>query len=281
MAKRKKFYGIRFGFDKDLNQEVRGVVAESWSYVFDVTNGVPGAKQAGFATREEAERYAIGEDIKPSSCGIKSFKPVCYVSGSKKFTKYSEAKAYADANGFTVEGCRNELEAHNYSDHAYEYAYSVTQETVAVPEAKTGDCVEIYTDGSFKEGVAGAAFIAVSGDEVIGKGGCTAPDKYCAQNVYGETLAVVKALQWARKNNVDKITIFHDYVGVAAWVTPHLTKPGKTVWTAKEAVSKNYQQAYFKFAEGLDVSFIKVAAHTGDKYNEMADQLAKEYASKR
>ena len=48
------------------------------------------------------------------------------------------------------------------------------------------------------------------------------------------------------------------------------------VWKANKPGTKKYKEFIVNKRRLIDISFEKVAAHTGDTYNEMADQLAKE-----
>ena len=46
-------------------------------------------------------------------------------------------------------------------------------------------------------------------------------------------------------------------------------------WKAEKEGTKRYKQYYDSVKDRLAVRFVKVAAHTGDTYNEMAARLAK------
>lgn len=79
-----------------------------------------------------------------------------------------------------------------------------------------------------------------------------------------------KVLGLARKLRMDHIMIFHDYAGIANWPL------GK--WKAKNKYTRDYIAYVWKIAtEGLmDITFVKVSAHTGIVGNDEADKLAKE-----
>ncbi|WP_461207686.1 ribonuclease H1 domain-containing protein [Clostridium sp. DL1XJH146] len=89
------------------------------------------------------------------------------------------------------------------------------------------------------------------------------------RQVAGELRGAVRALEYARDNNINKIIIFHDYVGVANHVLG--------IWQAKEQSSIEYKEIMQQLMKdsGVEVQFVKVDAHTGDLFNEMADELAK------
>ena len=48
------------------------------------------------------------------------------------------------------------------------------------------------------------------------------------------------------------------------------------MWKANKEGTKLYRDFYNSISKKLKVDFIKVKAHSGDKYNEEADKLAKE-----
>lgn len=75
------------------------------------------------------------------------------------------------------------------------------------------------------------------------------------------------AMEYALGQNVKILIIYHDYEGVEKWCTK--------AWEAKQVGTKKYKAYYEQAAQQLDIHFVKVKAHTGDKYNEQADQLAK------
>ena len=88
------------------------------------------------------------------------------------------------------------------------------------------------------------------------------------RNVAGEMLGAMYAVKTARKNGYKSILICYDYLGIEMWAT------GK--WKTNNVYTKKYA-AYMKEQNRyLQISFQKIAAHTGEKWNEEADRLAKE-----
>ncbi|WP_379142562.1 viroplasmin family protein [Paenibacillus sp. sgz500992] len=86
-------------------------------------------------------------------------------------------------------------------------------------------------------------------------------------NVAGELTGAMKAIEWASNNNHKNITIYHDYEGIAKWASGD--------WRAKKKGTKGYIEFIEKYRQVIKIEFIKVAAHTGVRYNEEADILAK------
>lgn len=70
------------------------------------------------------------------------------------------------------------------------------------------------------------------------------------------------------KNERKSITIFHDYEGVAKWVNGE--------WKAKKPETKKYQDAMADLMKRIEIKFVKVPAHAGVHFNELADRLAKD-----
>lgn len=132
-----------------------------------------------------------------------------------------------------------------------------------------------YIDGSFNPstGVYGAGGFLIDqygGKHIIKKSG---NDENWAKmrNVAGELLAAMTAVNLAWDLGMKKLTIFHDYEGVAAWPL------GK--WRCKKKETREYATALWNFMNaGLRLYFKHVKAHNGEEGNEEADRLAKEAA---
>lgn len=86
-------------------------------------------------------------------------------------------------------------------------------------------------------------------------------------NVAGEIKGSEAAMQYALDHNIPEITIYHDYEGIAKWCTG--------AWKANKSGTQAYQEFYKKAVRTVKINFIKVKGHSNDKYNDMADQLAK------
>ncbi|MDR0200129.1 MAG: hypothetical protein LBI43_06095 [Streptococcaceae bacterium] len=136
-----------------------------------------------------------------------------------------------------------------------------------------GQHFEMYTDGSFNvtTGVYGGAY-SVAG-LLEGSVSDNVPELAVSRNVAGECLAVVRGVQALSQRVAlhagDSITIYHDYTGLAEWAEGR--------WKAKTPVATRYVAAIRVLKEkfGLQLNFVKVAAHTGVTGNELVDRLAK------
>lgn len=87
------------------------------------------------------------------------------------------------------------------------------------------------------------------------------------RNVAGEIKGSEAAIRYAADNNIKKITIFHDYEGIAKWPTGE--------WKTNKEGTASYKAFYDAHKSVLDIRFVKVKGHSGDKYNDLADSLAK------
>lgn len=128
-----------------------------------------------------------------------------------------------------------------------------------------------YVDGSFRQGyrLYGYGVVFIRDGEVLETlSGCGKKDKYVSmRNVAGEVLGAVKAIDWAVSRGYQVLHIHYDYDGIEKWAT------GK--WKRNNELTQGYHE-YFKARQStLRVVFHKVTGHSGDKYNDMADGLAK------
>ena len=88
------------------------------------------------------------------------------------------------------------------------------------------------------------------------------------RNVSGEIKGAMVAMDMALKKGKDTLYIYYDYAGIEHWA--------KGEWKTNKEGTKNYKEYYDQLRDKLNVVFVKVKAHSGVKYNEEADKLAKE-----
>lgn len=129
-----------------------------------------------------------------------------------------------------------------------------------------------YVDGSYvptkSDSYAyGVVFLDQKGIKT--SSGCRQDPRLAAmRNVAGEIHAAAYAMQYAAEQGYKKLYIYHDYEGIAKWCLGD--------WKTNKESTKAYKDFYDEMKDRLDIHFVKVTGHTGVKYNEMADQLAKE-----
>lgn len=138
------------------------------------------------------------------------------------------------------------------------------------------NCIHAYVDGSYNETTGKYSYgLVIVKDDVINytEAGCAYDDSAKAlRQIAGELKASVSALEYAVYNKEKEVVIFHDYEGIYHHAVG--------TWERREESSKNYYEKmnYLKNTNQINVIFVKVDSHTGDLYNEIADELAKEAA---
>lgn len=145
-----------------------------------------------------------------------------------------------------------------------------TVETTENGVCKAEDCVKIYVDGSYNNTTGEFSY----GMVVLGENGeetyyCKFDDPLLAamHNVAGEIKGAQAAMQYALDHKIPSITIYHDYEGIAKWCLGQ--------WKTNKEGTKAYKAFYDMASEKVRISFVKVTGHSNDKYNDMADELAK------
>ncbi len=134
----------------------------------------------------------------------------------------------------------------------------------AAPES---GALRIYVDGSYAPSCkkAGWAWAAVAQGELVAEDkGVTLADAV-SRNIDGELEAAARAMEWAETLG-RKATIVHDYTGIACWA--------QGLWQAKGVQAKAYLERIRDIWTGF--AFEKVEGHSGDKWNDHVDALAKE-----
>ena len=132
-----------------------------------------------------------------------------------------------------------------------------------------------YVDGSFnaKKKVYGYGAVLIDGQQVIKRLYGHGDNEEClsSRNVAGEIFGALAAVKYAVEHpEYDGIVIYYDYMGIEMWATKR--------WKRNNALTQYYAAFYDSIKDRVRVHFHKVAAHTGDTYNEMADVLAKQGA---
>lgn len=146
-------------------------------------------------------------------------------------------------------------------------------EPAATPEEEqcsTDTHLIAYVDGSYDHSQLRYAYgcVLVFSDEVVTLNGSGNDADYVSmRNVAGEILGSEQAVLWALENGYKEVTIYYDYEGIEKWANG--------VWKANKIGTQRYKAFIAEKRQEITISFQKVAAHTGVKYNEMADQLAK------
>ena len=138
----------------------------------------------------------------------------------------------------------------------------------------------IYVDGSYKEIsiYAGWAYVVLQNESIICQDSGVSNKPAISRNIDGELLATIKAVKWIdhysfnQKRKIN-IIIHYDYFGIEKWVTGE--------WKAKSEISNKYKSSMAALMMKIkqekplvNIDFLKVKAHSNNKYNDLVDKLA-------
>lgn len=87
------------------------------------------------------------------------------------------------------------------------------------------------------------------------------------RNVAGEIMGSMSAMKYCMDNGYKSVIIHFDYEGIEKWCTG--------AWKTNKIGTKKYKEFYDSLKDKIHITFKKVKAHSGDKYNDIADRLAK------
>ena len=183
------------------------------------------------------------------------------------FTTWDDCKAQVD--GFAG------AEYKSFADPAEAMAYlGLTDQASDVAEFPEG--VRAYVDGSYDAASGrfscGVVIIETGAD---GKSETTElksafddAEAAAQRNVAGEIMGSKLAIDWCLANGIKSVEIYHDYEGIGAWADKR--------WKANNTLTQGYRDYVEKARRALEIKFVKVKGHSGNKYNDMADKLARE-----
>ena len=157
---------------------------------------------------------------------------------------------------------------------AKEY-FGDTDPSKGEPSEKNDAGAYAFVDGSFNKATATygyGGYLFTGTEKIVLQGNGCDPEMAAMRNVAGEILGSRAAIEKALELGIEKLSVYYDYMGIEMWATKK--------WKRNNVLTNEYAT----FCEGIfphvNVCFHKVHAHTGDTYNEMADQLAKAGAAK-
>lgn len=254
MAK-KSFYAVKIGRNP-------GIYC-TWDECFEQVNKFPGAKYKAFASYPEAEEFMNKDSIntvEKQFYAVKKGKvPGIYTSWAKC---EKQLDGYKDAY---VKSFDTEEEAKTFMNTNHK-----AQGSQSRPQ-KTGNTHAIaYVDGSYNNSTRSyscGVIILYNGQEI--RLSQKFPDGPLSEmcNVAGEIEASKAAMKYCAENNINAVEIHYDYEGIAKWCTGE--------WKTKKSGTKAYKAFYDSMHKQIKISFVKVKGHSGNKYNDIADSLAK------
>lgn len=186
----------------------------------------------------------------------------------KSFKNISDAYAYLGMDG-------EQLSFFNFNNNDTTSTLSTKRETEITPTSDTplsSDKKAIaYVDGSFNTvtNVFGYGVVIFhNGEEIHLSNSYNDEEMASMRNVAGEICGSMAAMKYAATHNIKELSIYYDYMGIAKWCTGE--------WKTNKSGTIAYKKYYDKIKRKIHVTFHKVKGHSGDKYNDLADKLAKE-----
>ena len=124
-----------------------------------------------------------------------------------------------------------------------------------------------YVDGSFDGHNWSSAAVILDErggfiEEIVGKGHIHNQSR----NVTGEVYGAISAIDCALKKDIP-ILIYHDYIGIAKWADDE--------WKANLPLTQDYKRYVKESRKRIGIRFKHVKGHSGNKWNDRADYLAK------
>lgn len=148
----------------------------------------------------------------------------------------------------------------------------LTQQDVAETKLECDDDIKAYAyvDGSYNINTRTYGYgvvIVHNGKEYEFSGSDNDPEMATMRNVSGEILGATRAITEAKALGVKELDIYYDYQGIAAW-------PDE-VWKRNKKYTIQYHDFVVNERKNMKINFVKVKAHSGVKYNEKVDKIAK------
>lgn len=135
-----------------------------------------------------------------------------------------------------------------------------------------------YVDGSYMDEVSktcvgsGVILILPNGEEISISDSIDDAEFAKMRQVGGEMRAAELAVEKAIENGCGEIIICYDYKGIACWATGE--------WKTNNIYTAAYAEKMRSLGSQIEITFNKVEAHSGNKYNDIADILAKRSITK-
>ena len=140
-------------------------------------------------------------------------------------------------------------------------------------DAQTGEIssnqgYRAYVDGSYINGFVGYGAVILDQEREIIRFSGSVEDHVEQRQVVGELQATMQVLSWCEENSIANIEVFYDYEGIQKWATGE--------WRANNVATQHYQQMVQ--TSSVQVGWHKVKSHTGIRWNDVVDELAKQGA---
>lgn len=186
------------------------------------------------------------------------------------FFSWEECKKQIDGfSGAEYKSFKDRQEAEQFVFGENPYAIKKEEELKT-----TEELLIAYVDGSYSKEQKRYAYgcVILLPEETVTLSGSGAAAEYVEmRNVAGEILGSQAAVEWAILHGYRSVVIHYDYEGIEKWANG--------IWKANKTGTQAYARFISEKCKEIEIRFVKVPAHSGVKYNEMADQLAKKALS--
>lgn len=194
----------------------------------------------------------------------------CVKVGKKTgmFDTWDECKKQVQGfSGAVYKSFTNMQDAKNYMN--INLGDNKIEETKTNAETNANKAVA-YVDGSYKHETrefSCGAVLFYGGEELHFSEKYDEPSLAEMRNVAGEIMGSMTVINYCEEENIPEIDIYYDYEGIAKWALG--------LWKANKDGTKAYSEFCKEKMKKIKVNFVKVKGHSGDKYNDLADKLAK------
>ena len=231
-----KYYAVKVG--------KKPGIYKTWDECKEQVNKFPGAIYKSFKTLEEAEKFS---GVKTSFNENKNNKlnNSAKKADIKKEGNLKPIRSSANVKYFEIyiepETIKDDFDFIAFVDGSYDRVSKTFGSGIAVLDLKNDTIEEFKVAGN---------------------------DKWDQWNIVGEIEASKFAIKLGYEKELKKICIYHDLKNIALWASGS--------WQAKNEYTQDYVRYVEKYSENMEITFIKVKGHSCNKYNDIADRLARE-----
>ena len=246
----KKYYAVVRG------KEGSGIYLD-WPRTEENVKGISGVKYKSFPDEGSAREFIMAQGIPGESIQL--------LQSPDQYDKQAAvSSSKTPAAGRKVAPSHSEAKAGFFDPRKRE-------ESILSEGIKPGGSLTAYVDGSFRQGysVYGYGVVIVTGGDILEtfSGFGSRPEYVSMRNVAGEVLGAVKAMEYAMAKGASELILHFDYQGIESWATG--------TWKRNNDLTRGYHQYVRDAGKHLKIRFRKVKGHSGDRFNDLADELAK------
>lgn len=175
-------------------------------------------------------------------------------------------------------------EAVDLSFKVYSKAKINDKDIAVEKDSYPDDALYLYIDGSYNEKtlVYGYGLVAVKEGSELSRSFSVGNDPEFAKqrNVAGEILGAYAAMDYAKSLDANEVVICYDYKGIELWAIDDNFSGirnyiNEKPWKANNFYTNEYKESMIEEQKYMKIHFMKIKAHSGDEFNEIADVLAK------